>query len=440
MMSKEIDPNILRQNIKYLEKLEYTPVVEFDEHESITPTTNKGHLTQESKKFFFKEAIEKLQDLIKSNEEAEFYQRVKGDFENQGNLVNFLQNQGKILEFFVSDRIFIKKYQYKDSKTSEVLRFGINLKDKEVFQELIYYNKDLEKLLDKNPEDAKSNISGATKYKAFCSKYIKIADSENLAIKSAISFLESSSNNIALVDVFKRESKAITDPKNKKIVLTQVGGINLNEIDTHTVLLYKTTNNKMLVIDPNNPMFSSHLSQYIDDVYIIETLCDTDPKYKIYTPQSRDSDIGKTLIEKYTSITGTKHDQYRDCIDIAVKIAFALNNSGNTYQNITEILGSSIMKLITNNPMVDGIVLTDKFPTKLKQVSNFEKVIECNMSLKLYSELLKGKEKVAGAIKEKSIQEIEEKYLSSISIYEQEHETQLLGLEEIYQKYCEESI
>ena len=64
MMSKEIDPNILRQNIKYLEKLEYTPLVEFDEHESITPTTNKGHLTQESKKFFFKEAIEKLQDLI----------------------------------------------------------------------------------------------------------------------------------------------------------------------------------------------------------------------------------------------------------------------------------------------------------------------------------------------------------------------------------------
>jgi len=53
MKSKEIDPNILRHNIKYLEKLEYKAVVEFDEYESITPTTNKGYLTQESKKSFF---------------------------------------------------------------------------------------------------------------------------------------------------------------------------------------------------------------------------------------------------------------------------------------------------------------------------------------------------------------------------------------------------
>ena len=56
---------------------------------------------------------------------------------------------------------------------------------------------------------------------------------------------------------------------------------------------------------------------------------------------------GLRVIFGIAGITGTKHDQYRDCIDIAVKIAFALNNSGNTYQNITEILGSSIMKLIT---------------------------------------------------------------------------------------------
>jgi len=54
MIQKEIDPNILRQNIKYLEKLEYKPVVEFGEHESITPTTNKGHLTSDSKNFFLK--------------------------------------------------------------------------------------------------------------------------------------------------------------------------------------------------------------------------------------------------------------------------------------------------------------------------------------------------------------------------------------------------
>ena len=62
-MSKEIDPNILRQNIKYLREFEYYPIKEFDEHESITPTTNKGHLTQGSKEHFFKKVKEKLQFL-----------------------------------------------------------------------------------------------------------------------------------------------------------------------------------------------------------------------------------------------------------------------------------------------------------------------------------------------------------------------------------------
>lgn len=47
----DIDPNVFRQNIKYLEELKYEPL-EIDRHESITPKTNKGHLNTESKKAF----------------------------------------------------------------------------------------------------------------------------------------------------------------------------------------------------------------------------------------------------------------------------------------------------------------------------------------------------------------------------------------------------
>lgn len=127
MIQKEIDPNILRQNIKYLEKLEYKPVVEFDEHESITPTTNKGHLTSDSKKYFFEDVSKKLQELKEQNEKVEkFYTEVQGNFQDQEDLSKFLTLQEEELNKLISDTIFVKKYQYKESKTSKVLRIGIN--------------------------------------------------------------------------------------------------------------------------------------------------------------------------------------------------------------------------------------------------------------------------------------------------------------------------
>lgn len=421
----DIDPNIWRQNIRYLEEAQYETIPEIDEHESITPTTNKGHLSLESKKSFFGEVISKLDVLREQNEKTEdFFTQVKGNFQNKEDLGKFLNSQEEALTNLSADNIFVKKYQYKTSETSKVLRFGINIQHKELLKELDIYNNQLTKKVT-NALQSKlekqsdiSNISGATKYAPFREKYISLTSTEELVVKNAVKYLDSSSNKIALVDIFPREFN------NKN---TGVGTINIKNLDTHTALLYKTSGNQILVIDPNNPMFSSHLSKYQDDYYTLQTLCTTDPSFKIYSRPEK-------------SETGFSTDKYRDCIDIAVKIAFVLNNSGNSYENFDEIMNSQVIKLVTNNAIIDGVVLSDNFPTRVKQISNFDKIIECNINLKLYNEILRGKQKVAQQIKEESIKKVEEDYLCSLSIYEKEHETNLLGLEENYQKYCEDVI
>lgn len=117
-----------------------------------------------------------------------------------------------------------------------------------------------------------------------------------MIIAEAIKYMDDNITRTVLIDIFPRELSS----KNK----TVIGGINVNNLGTHTVLLYKTTTNQILAIDPNNPMFSSHLSKYRDDVngQLIQTLCSTDSKHKIYSRPEK-------------SETGFDIAKFRDCTD-----------------------------------------------------------------------------------------------------------------------------
>ena len=119
MENKEIDPNVWRQNIKFLEKLEYNPIKDIDEHESITPTTNKGHLTLDSRKMFFQKVSKELESLKTKNNEENFYEVFKGQFGNKKDLDNFLEYQEKTLKNFTSDEIFIKNTNTKIVKIAK---------------------------------------------------------------------------------------------------------------------------------------------------------------------------------------------------------------------------------------------------------------------------------------------------------------------------------
>ena len=181
MMEKyesDIDPNIFRQNALFLENLRYKPIPEIDEHESITPRTNKGHLDEESRDTFFKKVIKKIQDLKTQNEEKDFFMQVQGGFKNKGDLDVFLENEQNLLESLTTNKVYIKKYQYKESETSKVLRFCINTNHENLGEELRNYNlqlqENIENALEQNLEKKSniSNISGATKYEPFRNKYI----------------------------------------------------------------------------------------------------------------------------------------------------------------------------------------------------------------------------------------------------------------------------
>ena len=398
MIQKEIDPNILKQNIKYLEKLEYKPIVEFDEHESITPTTNKGHLTSDSKKYFFEDVSKKLQELKERNKEVDFFQKVEGNFKNQGQVENFLIHQEMSLNSFISDNTLIKKYQYKDSKISEVLRFGINSYNKDLIQEIsIKYNPSIKKEEAVPISDTISVFSKSTKDKVadalsksnqFLELKAKaknqVTPIEQSVVTQAVDYLNESGRKTALVDLFARHAKDGQYKSGHKyegqkfisghIKYTKDGGL-----ETHTVVLYKQ-DNKYLVVDPSNAEFSAILVGAHNDIRVCFS-----KKFQVYQPIENAEEEG---------LLGSKPNQWRDCIDIAVKLAFNLNRNDQLIElekfNEAEVIKTDSLKNnisieeISNNPEMHKILPgeLDFYPLRSKQSSN---IIE----EKLYNTVLK---------------------------------------------------
>lgn len=119
----------------------------------------------------------------------------------------------------------------------------------------------------------------------------------------------------ALVDIFERDSSgniATAKDASGTIIMTAAG---LPRPATHTVVLFAqevkcqgvSQGIKYLVIDPSNASFSHILAGASDDI----RLC-FNKKLQIYKPS--------------TSV-GPKPDQWRDCIDVAVKLAFSMEEN-----------------------------------------------------------------------------------------------------------------
>ncbi len=322
--------------------------------------------------------------------------------------------------FFQStaDPIFTEHYEYKENST---VRFGINISNSTFREQLITnltdHNKALQNKLSEANERS-SNISGASKYQEFCPKYIKLTEYENMALAESIGYMNHNGNKTVLVDIFPREFST----KNGIVI----GGINVNDLDTHTVLLYRTTEGRIFVIDPNSPMFSSHINQYeYDEGRKIETLCSTEPRYKIYSrPEKSD--------------TGFDIRKFRDCSDIAAKLSFLLNQDQNSYQTIDEIMNSDAVKLITNNYMIDGITFKPQDLVRLKQSSDIEKIINCNTQMQEISEVENKKAQEALALLQRKTAEINAEYKNSLEDIKIEHEKHITDLLGQYNDYINE--
>jgi hypothetical protein len=322
-----------------------------DNNESVTPTTDKGYLDVE----------------LVSKKLVEF--KKEQDIELTKILLNATSEKG----------LFVKKYSYDADETdnSQVLRFGINTNQKGLIEELINYNKLFRESLSGNLEKM-SNISGESNYGKFVST-ITPTDVKTNIVKTAIHYLMNTDSKTVLVDVFPRvlDSKAEGTP---------VGTIKLSgNIETHTALLYNT-GEKILVIDPNNPQFSAFLEN-VNPTHIQSSYRAND---KIYTR------AGESGLESW-----------RDCIDIAVKLAFVLNASENNYKDVKGIIYSPEVKLITNKPVIDNKIFYSKNKViREKQTSDFEKIILFNQNLEQKAELFNKQQDFLDKAKEQADQKL----------------------------------
>ena len=209
------------------------------------------------------------------------------------------------------DDFFVEEYTHVDSTSSvvksHVLRFGINS----------YVHQGIQPPNLLSTPGAKSSISSGnpkqklaalvTECQAFSSQCI--TPQEKYLCETAISYLNNpSTTEVAVVlDIFVRNPDGSikyeqkTDPSNSGQVLSVP--------ETHSVVLYKQSNstgsNDFLVIDPSNSSFS----------YILTT---THPDLKLCFS------IDPIKIYKANGPTGPGLDQWRECVDAAVKIGFGL--------------------------------------------------------------------------------------------------------------------
>jgi hypothetical protein len=170
--------------------------------------------------------------------------------------------------------------------------------------------------------------------------------------------------------------------------------------ETHTVVLFKNSEKQFIIIDPSNSSFSKHLStntKLISDELEILTL---QKELRIY---EQDKQVG----------TGPSASQYRDCIDIAVKIAFGLNKIQEL--DINKIEQTITVQEVTNQKEInENIVLAKEVITRIRQASDsdirekFNKFSTyINKQLKSFSIYPKeGSIKLSESLQEKYIEEL----------------------------------
>lgn len=245
------------------------------------------------------------------------------------------------VKFSEDAKTYEDEYQYKDSKASKVKHFGINHNRADLSEEIESHNTNQTNKIVNN--SIFSKFSRETKNVKEFSKYIDLIQVENLVIDEAIEYLnqDKSTNNTVLVDIMARSRNG----DNKGMIVDHQ-----NKADNvHTVLLYKS-NEKIFVVDPNNPQYSAFLKNYSDAFEV-----DYSTKNNVYTSKTKE--------------TGFGNKEGRDCVDIAVKIAFILNIIEQPYSKIKDIY--KFTEILSNNEKLDmDIFYSQESAVRLKQSSD----------------------------------------------------------------------
>ena len=277
----------------------------------------------------------------------------------RGDRVKFVKSTIKSLvqKDSIEDEFFyVDQYQYKDNKTSSVLHFGINTYIEGLQKELDEHNK-----LQKDISESKLT-SNTNNHKAV-SQNTSLTQYESILLEEALKYLTTSAKTV-LVDVFERDKAGV-----------------ISSLETHTAVLYNNTKTgKVFVIDPSNPQFSSHIANFDPCIEV-----EYSDRIKIYQPPANASEKG---------LVGPEINQWRDCVDIAVKIAFGLSDTLG-FNSLKETLYSDSLLSISNSYKINDSIPDQiqekgfvKIPLRIQQKSNlkigydfykFSKVVKQNL-------------------------------------------------------------
>lgn len=284
--------------------------------------------------------------------------------------VNDLSNQiikvelyGKSIELEIDSKTYEDIYENIEDNT--VTRYGID--SKESIKIAVSYNEQLKKLDLIKTQGSQTGSRKSGKSNKEEQSDILLHPLEVKIVQSAITSLQLGKQKTALIDIFARDDKEQIqfDTKTKLP-------------ETHTVVLYKNTTNEYIIIDPSNSSFSSHLASKSNNNLIGDSIkiIAAEKELKIYSPASKDN-------------IGPNPNQYRDCIDIAVKLAFGLNKIDTI--DIKDLTNLESIQEITNNSHIGKYIpsLPDEFSLRIKQASETKIVKHVSSLLEYIDKQLK---------------------------------------------------
>lgn len=223
-----------------------------------------------------------------------------------------------------------------------VHRFGINIDPLNPEQ-----SKELAEIFDKTVAIKSGSVSSAASKKAMDYPHI-LHPLEVFQIKEAIKYCTTGHHKTVLVDIFERK-----DDGSIVIVADKKPGI-------HTIVLCMQ-GDQILVIDPSNSDFSKHLA-YNGDIICgydhPKQILVSDFPIKIYAPPSK-------------APTGPNPNEYRDCTDIAVKLAFGLEKHAGLI-DMKKLSELSVVREVTNQKEINNdlaAVFKNAVPARTRQAS-----------------------------------------------------------------------
>ncbi len=158
------------------------------------------------------------------------------------------------------------------------------------------------------------------------------------ASAAAATAVPPSPNNVVLVDVFVRDANGAI-----KQDTTASAAAGKSVPETHTVALWKKKDGEIVLIDPSNAAFTEHLVRPLD----------AHARASTSTPPTTISSIpSKTQIYTPASATGPAPTQSRDCVDIAVKIGFVINETQQRGSATPDQILEHAMRTLTNQERV----------------------------------------------------------------------------------------